>query len=320
MKKVYIYGITLILVLLIYQFPYLMLNPGELVSGHQDLKEKCFSCHQPFWGIENGRCISCHKPDEIGIKKVNASDINSVKKKVSFHDKLLSQKCTACHTDHNGIKPDVTLNQFNHELLSEAIRSKCNDCHEQPGDKLHPQLSTDCKNCHNTIGWKSSVMFNHDMIKSADKNNCVLCHQKPTDTFHISLEDNCNKCHTTTKWIPSTFDHSPYFQFDKNHNAKCNVCHTDNNYKAYTCYGCHEHSLNKIMSEHNEEGITNLNDCAECHKSGSEHDFKKNGNSGKGSDLKESEKSNENNSSPGNERENKNKDRKNENEKNEDDD
>ena len=279
-----------------YLFPHVMLNPGELVSGHQDLKEKCFSCHQPFWGIENNRCISCHNPNEIGIKKVNTSETNFFKQKASFHDKLLNQKCAECHTDHKGINPEETLNHFNHELLSEAIRSKCIDCHGQPVDKLHPQLSTDCRNCHNTNGWKSSVLFNHVMIKSADKDNCIQCHQKPKDSFHISLEDNCNKCHSTAKWVPSTFDHSPFFRFDENHIAKCIVCHTDLNYKAYTCYGCHEHSLNKIMSEHNEEGITNINDCAECHKSGSEHDIEKKGNSGKGSDLKDEGKSNENNS------------------------
>ncbi len=303
-----------------YQFPHVMLNPGELVSGHQDLKEKCFSCHQPFWGIENDRCISCHKPNEIGIKKVNASETNSFKQKVSFHDKLLNQKCAECHTDHRGINTDMTLNHFNHELLSEAIRSKCSDCHDQPVDKLHPQLSTECKNCHNTNGWKSSVLFNHEMIKSADKDNCIQCHQKPNDSFHITLEDNCNKCHTTTKWVPSTFDHSPFFRFDENHNAKCIVCHTDLNYKAYTCYGCHEHSLNKIMSEHREEGITNINDCAECHKSGSEHDIENKGNSGKGTDLKENEKNYESKPSIDNERKERSNERKNEKENEEDED
>jgi hypothetical protein len=34
--------------------------------------------------------------------------------------------------------------------------------------------------------------------------------------------------------------------------------------------------LNNIRGEHSEEGITNLNDCVKCHKSGNENDIRRN--------------------------------------------
>ncbi|MGQ9768653.1 MAG: hypothetical protein ACUVSS_15535 [Anaerolineae bacterium] len=40
--------------------------------------------------------------------------------------------------------------------------------------------------------------------------------------------------------------------------------------KAYTCYGCHEHTPAKIESEHLEEGIWNFADCVKCHPTGRE--------------------------------------------------
>ena len=99
------------------------------------------------------------------------------------------------------------------------------------------------------------------------------------DTFHHFFIYNCYKFHTTSKWKPSTFDHSNYFVLDKDHNAECTTCHANNNFKAYTCYGCHEHSESKIRAEHLEEGINNFSDCASCHKSGDEHDIRMNGRS-----------------------------------------
>ncbi len=297
MKKLFIYAITGIIILLIYQFPYTMLNPGDLTSGHQDIKEKCSSCHKPFWGIENDRCISCHNLSEIGSKKLNGNESEPQNKKIVFHEKLINQKCVSCHTDHKGIKPEVELSSFTHDMLPEAMAGDCNGCHNPPSDKLHPLLTGTCNNCHNTKGWKSSVLFDHNNIQSIGKDNCISCHQKPNDDYHSSIEGNCSKCHTVNKWVPSTFDHSSFFQLDNNHNAKCNVCHTNNNFKTYTCYGCHEHTQSNIMEKHSEEGISDINNCVSCHKSGNENDFKNEGRSGNESEQNGINKGDESNKS-----------------------
>ncbi len=274
MKNLILFAIVGALIWLMIQFPHTMLNPGELVQAHQKLNSKCLDCHQPLKGISNEKCIACHKLAEIG------DDTVAGEKKILFHEKLVNEKCTSCHSDHKGLKPDNPLSGFKHNLLAETVISNCNSCHKKPVDTLHKLLSSVCNNCHNTNGWKSSVVFNHEMIQGADKNNCTGCHQKPSDSYHLFFKDNCNQCHSTAKWVPSTFDHSKYFRLDGDHNAKCNTCHTNNNFSIYTCYGCHEHSEGKIRNEHNEEGIYNFTDCARCHKSGNEHDIERNENGG----------------------------------------
>jgi hypothetical protein len=269
MKTTIFFVLTLVFAALTYWYPHTMLNPGELTQGHQKLKDKCLACHTPFEGISNTKCISCHKLSEIGK--------NDSSTKAVFHKSLSAINCTSCHSDHIGINPSKALKNFNHALLPESSISNCATCHTKPADNLHKRLSFDCKSCHNTNGWKSSVVFNHTMIEGTGKNKCNDCHKNPADAFHADLKDNCSKCHGTNKWVPSTFNHSSYFILDKNHNAKCTVCHTSNNYKAYTCYGCHEHTQSKIIQEHNEEGISNINNCVSCHKSGNEDDIRMNG-------------------------------------------
>lgn len=276
MKKAIVLLIMTICIWLMYQYPHAMLNPGELVEGHQKSNNKCLACHNPFWGISNDKCISCHKLSDIGKDTLKLDDTNAANEDVLFHQHLSNQKCTSCHTDHKGLKPEMSLSIFNHELLSETVISKCSSCHSKPSDPIHRQISTSCKSCHNTKDWKSEVAFNHSMIQDIDKNNCTSCHLKPSDSYHQQVKDNCDKCHTTAKWIPSTFDHSAYFQLDKDHNVKCNTCHTNNSFNIYTCYGCHEHSESKIMKEHTEHGISNFSNCASCHKSADKHDIRMN--------------------------------------------
>ncbi len=287
MKKAIVLGIIIVSVGSSYFYPHAMLNPGDLIKAHHDINDKCLSCHKPFSGISNEKCISCHKLSEIGKDTMKIKDTSGTKKKILFHQQLSNQECSSCHTDHKGINYGMAMSNFKHEFLSESIISKCAGCHEKPIDNIHKSLASSCAGCHNTGGWKSSVAFDHNMISGTDKNNCASCHQKPGDVFHSLLKENCSKCHGTSKWIPSSFDHSSYFQLDRNYNAACNTCHANNNYNTYSCYGCHEHSENNIISKHTEEGIYNISNCASCHKSGNEHDIKMEGERKNRTDQKE---------------------------------
>lgn len=277
MKKLLVFGLVFICIILMYQYPHAMLNPGDLSEGHQKINDQCSACHNPFMGISNDKCISCHKLTEIGLDTHLSQNTVSPNQKTLFHQHLSNQKCTSCHTDHKGLKPEKTLTAFDHEMLPVDMINNCKSCHSQPSDNLHKKLSTDCNNCHSTKGWKTTVTFNHDMIQMDAKNNCASCHNKPDDSFHLQVNENCDKCHSTNQWKPSTFDHSTYFLLDGNHNAKCNTCHTNNNFTAFTCYGCHEHSESKIREEHTEHGIVNFTNCVSCHRSGNEHDTRSNG-------------------------------------------
>jgi hypothetical protein len=82
--------------------------------------------------------------------------------------------------------------------------------------------------------------------------------------------------------VPATFDHDKYFVLDRDHNVKCVTCHERNDYSRYTCYGCHEHSPEKIRREHIEEGIRDFKNCVECHRSADEHDIRMPGRGRKG--------------------------------------
>ncbi len=275
MKQTLILGIVVAIIAGTYLYPHTMINPGELTAGHQHLKNNCSACHTPFAGVSNTKCIACHNPANIGKDSMGITD--SSKQKILFHQGLMEQSCSSCHTDHKGINPSVSLSNFDHQLLSPTVFNNCNSCHNKPIDSLHQSLSNSCINCHNTQDWKLNTIFNHDMIQGVDKNNCAACHQKPNDNFHQSTTANCSQCHGTTKWLPSSFDHSAYFRLDANHQTSCTTCHTNNNYKVYTCYNCHEHSPGNIIAKHNEEGIYNISNCASCHKSGNEHDIIRNG-------------------------------------------
>ncbi|MBK9540831.1 MAG: class III cytochrome C family protein [Bacteroidetes bacterium] len=276
MKKLSVVGTLFITILLMVQFPHWMLSPGEVIEGHQNIKNKCSECHQAFSGIDSQKCISCHKLDSIGMNSPGNMDSNPDSGKILFHQHLKSQECTTCHTDHNGRLPERATVSFDHSLLAPAIINTCNSCHQAPKDKLHKLVNTDCKKCHDAIKWKTGATFNHDLIVAGNQNNCSSCHAVPNDDYHKSITDNCTLCHSIEKWKPSTFQHSDYFQLDKDHNVQCSTCHIPSNFKSYTCYGCHEHSLNKIKQEHNEEGIYSFDNCTKCHKSANEHDIRMN--------------------------------------------
>jgi hypothetical protein len=188
-----------------------MLNPGQLTDGHQRIKEKCLSCHTPFQGIDNNKCISCHKLSEIGKNSLKPGSKSAPNEKILFHSSLANQECSSCHTDHKGVHPESSITSFNHEMLEIATRNNCLGCHRKPTDKLHIQLSVACNNCHNTKGWKSATAFDHNMIHATVRNNCKNCHEPPKDNYHQLIKENCDKCHSADKWVPSTFDHTTFF-------------------------------------------------------------------------------------------------------------
>lgn len=283
MNKLLVFGviITVAIALLIVKFPHTLISPGELTNGHQKFNNDCFSCHTPFQGVPNSKCIACHNIEEIGSQKDSIDVLFS--QSIKFHKLLTQQNCTACHHDHQGLNPKEPLT-FEHTLLESSLVQNCLGCHAKQEDALHSALSISCGNCHNYENWQSVENFNHDMINKDQSQNCVTCHKKPNDRLHSKIVDNCLLCHSVTKWKPATFEHSSYFVLDNDHNTDCVVCHQNNNYEAYTCYGCHEHTLANIASEHREEGITNFNDCVRCHKSADEDNIQGGDRSGKDDD------------------------------------
>ncbi len=215
------------LAILAFVYPNLMVGPGKLIPGHQQLELDCFACHAPLMGASAERCASCHKPADIGRLMTTGQPVTKPLTSTPFHQKLVRQDCVACHSDHAGVKRFRLQGSFNHALLQPASRDQCQSCHKAPADALHQQITA-----------------------------------------------NCGQCHTQKKWTPANFDHDQKFRLDKDHNVKCVTCHVGNDYSRYTCYGCHEHTPEKIRREHIEEGIRDFKNCVECHRSADEHDIR----------------------------------------------
>lgn len=288
MNKIVILMTALFVVVLVIKFPHRMINPGPLQEAHAALDNDCKNCHQPFWGIPNANCISCHDPADIG-RDTTGVDTG----KILFHEALTNRSCIGCHDDHKGRIPLVAINSFDHKMPGTAKGLNCVQCHTAPEDKLHPIVSKNCASCHDTKNWSSISAFDHAMINKVELQQCGTCHQAPQDQMHIAVTStSCSNCHQTGAWSPATFNHDMYFVLDGNHNVRCNTCHTKQDFKTYTCYGCHEHTERKMVAEHSEEGINNINDCARCHGSANEHDVKRSvgdGNSGEHRKRKEGE-------------------------------
>ncbi|MBW4360441.1 cytochrome c3 family protein [Flavobacterium taihuense] len=261
--------ITLIIVAFVIMFPHEMLSPGNLYQAHSDIENNCFACHKVISGTPNENCISCHKPSEIGLKKDKKGNFVREKNKSLFHEKVGHQSCISCHTDHKESVMGRSSVKFEHSLLPEIYKNNCISCHSKPNNNLHSSVSNSCVGCHSTINWTSKIEFNHNLIQKTARGKCINCHKIPMDNFHSSTTSNCALCHGFNKWNPSTFSHDLSFQLDENHKIDCKVCHTTNNFREYTCFGCHEHSIGNIREEHSEEGITNFTNCVKCHKNGS---------------------------------------------------
>jgi hypothetical protein len=231
----------LVLVALVFIYPHLMVSPGPLIPGHTALTTDCFACHTPLRGASADRCVTCHAVPDIGLKTtvgvlIQASTApGKTAQRQSFHQELVEQDCMACHSDHAG--PRLTRHSrrpFSHTLLREATRAQCEACHVPPVDALH-----------RTLGASAPGVAGSSAGASV----------------------GCAQCHTSVAWKPATFEHAKFFLLDSDHTTSCATCHPGNDVRRYTCYGCHEHTIANIRSKHAEEGVRNIENCVECHRS-----------------------------------------------------
>lgn len=220
----------LVLVALAFIYPHLMVAPGALMPGHASLNADCFACHAPLRGAQAELCIACHALADIGLRTTKGAPIQTARP-----DKTTPLKIS-----------------FHQEL---AVRD-CMACHS---DHAGPKLTH-----HNR------KPFSHEMLRVATRERCASCHTAPDNNLHRNVGAGCAQCHTSDAWKPATFEHDRHFVLDKDHNTTCVTCHATDNYKTYTCYGCHEHTPDKIRRKHVKEGIPNFENCVECHRSASE--------------------------------------------------
>lgn len=274
MKPLYVFLLcSIILSALAIAFPDLLLSPGPLLKGHEKLNTSCLSCHEPFAGTTTARCITCHKPDEIGIRNTVGDLLPKDTARVIFHKGLAGNSCKECHTDHKGADASKAIRTFRHASLTTALRKNCSACHKDqiPDNPLHRYAKGNCSECHTTKKWRPAA-FDHKQLAASDAGQCISCHKtdRPNDNLHRQSDANCAACHGTNRWKPATFNHDRYFRLEGDHRTSCRTCHTTpGDYKKYTCYNCHEHSPSNIAAEHRKEGIYRYDNCMKCHRNDS---------------------------------------------------
>lgn len=255
------------LVGLAFAYPHLMVSPGAVIPAHAALASNCFACHAPLRGASSERCTTCHALPDIGLRTTKGVPMPEPMRKPLFHQQLLVQDCMACHSDHEAPRlARQSRKPFSHALLRTDVRGRCESCHTPPKTDIHRDLTASCSQCHKPEAWKPAG-FDHSLLSAAQLNRCESCHNPPADTMHGQVQGSCAQCHTPQGWKPAHFEHDKLFLLAGEHNANCVTCHTQNDYSRYTCYGCHEHTPANVRAKHEEEGIRNVENCAQCHRS-----------------------------------------------------
>jgi hypothetical protein len=189
----------------------------------------------------------------------------------------LATDCFACHAPLRGASADRCM--ACHAVADIGLRST------QGVTLLPAHLKTpfhqalverDCMACHSDhagplLTHKSRKRFSHALLQPAVRARCESCHRTPDNSLHRglgpTLRGNCLQCHRADAWKPATFDHARLFLLTGEHDTSCETCHVTDDYRQYTCFGCHEHRPDKVRAQHEEEGIRDLEHCARCHRS-----------------------------------------------------
>ncbi len=203
----------------------------------------------------------------------------------------LNGDCFACHTAFRGVDSAKCVTCHQTSSIGRLTSKGLPIAKPSTSATFHKELSRqDCVSCHSdhqgVKRYQVTRKFDHSLLQSETRLYCQNCHKPPVDNLHQQIKNECAQCHTQKKWKPATFAHNKFFVLDHDHSATCVTCHVANDYKKYTCYGCHEHTPAKIKREHLEEGIRNFDNCVECHRSG-DKDEAKGGEGNEGKELKE---------------------------------
>lgn len=246
---------------------------ARTVADLQSAPQDCFSCHRQddeHAGKFGQDCAVCHSPD--GWEPANFNHDLADFKLEGEHNEVA---CEDCH------KNDVFA----------GTPKDCYSCHQQD-DEHNGKFGTECSVCHNPNDWEDAT-FDHTRsnfpltgahvnaaCEDCHKNDqftgldttCLACHAEPAE--HAGQFDtDCVACHSTNAWTPAAFNGQHTFPLNHGEGGtvSCATCHPSS-YQVYTCYGCHEHTESNISSKHREEGISNFENCVECHADGREHE------------------------------------------------
>jgi len=252
-------------------------------------------------------CSECHRnANTIDILQATAQGCASCHAAQDAHEGRLGERCEDCHNarawDQAAIDHDRTrypLEQAHQDVECEAchvdriwagLPFDCAGCHIEE-DAHAGRYGEQCEACHRPTTWQDAS-FDHDLSRfpltgAHQLLTCESCHASGTfvglstacsachvdPAYHRGLFGfSCQSCHSTWAWRPASYN-GPH-SFPYNHGGAggtCSTCHPSA-LTGYTCYGCHEHNRERVVNQHREEGIGNLDNCIRCHPSGRDAD------------------------------------------------
>jgi hypothetical protein len=205
-------------------------------TGYDGQPINCSGCHSlPLKTMNTQACIDCHNghpaKNAIAEKLTNPADF------ISVHTATYGPDCLKCHDGAD------RMSGFKHEQVFAL-------------DGKHAGVA--CEKCHAERTFQATVRA------------CSDCHEEPK--IHAGFFGlKCQLCHTSQAWMPALLtNHTFPINHGEGGEVECKVCHPGA-YNQYTCYGCHEHQVDKIKSEHDEVKMpagTTLEQCTKCHVTG----------------------------------------------------
>ncbi|MFQ5611730.1 MAG: cytochrome c3 family protein [Anaerolineae bacterium] len=246
---------------------------AQTITDLQATPQDCLACHgqdDPHQGRFGGDCAQCHTVD--GWQDATFDHALTMFPLTGAHAGV---ECVACHID----------NAF------AGTPQDCLACHGQD-DPHQGRFGGDCAQCHTVDGWQDAT-FDHaltmfpltgahagvecvachiDNAFAGTPQECAACHAEPE--VHAGLfGPDCLSCHTVQAWTPAQFTGPHTFPMDHGEEGliACQTCHPDS-LQTYTCYNCHEHRPDKIEKKHRKEGISDFQNCVQCHPTGREEE------------------------------------------------
>ncbi len=181
----FIAGLVIIAFVVFLLVPRSSYQPGALMSAHANLDGQCASCHQPWHGPLNQRCVACHG-DIADVNPHGGYDVTSDSGLIAGHklkvDKYNDLICLSCHTEHRGRVVDLnTTATFN-----------CTWCHKHPSIEAVQEHRPLFMNRRTTIHGAFAKPFNH------------LEHKRLIASHLPALPQGfkCESCHVVTPTRP----------------------------------------------------------------------------------------------------------------------
>lgn len=273
---------------------------GFSLKGHQLMAARepfnCHDCHtEDISTFDRNTCDACHRQLDLVF--------------MTAHTLSFGNACLDCHDGVERFDENFDHNVFSFQIKGKHVGLACAECHfnarglgdfqvtlqdcyscHHQDDPHEGRFGVGCVDCHTEDGWTPAT-FDHNRssfpLTGAHVNTpcqschigeqfqgldtaCVACHAEPA--FHLGqFGIDCAACHTTNAWTPAEFNGQHTFPLNHGDGASCATCHPAS-FTTYTCYGCHEHNESNVRSEHLEEGISNFQNCMECHPDGQEHE------------------------------------------------